>query len=783
MKLIKKFCATLLALAMVLGMTVALIPMTALEADAISGAGAPTDTNYYALGIDISAWQAGGGSNTSLVDFAKLKSSGCEFVILRISYGQSLDKAFVSFYNNARAAGMPLGVYMYGLSTTRAGAVSDANWVISVIEKYDMYFEYPIYYDIEEQKQINLSASAKNALCEGWCDTLYAAGYFPGIYAGKSQIMSSLTSAFKAKYDLWIPHVKAVDEYAAQYTPYSIAYNQQGFSMWQYSWSNIKNGSYIYKGVYRSGTTPVYALDLDVCYKDYPTIMKTYGYNNCGSDEKGTLKNVIDTAKHAKYNSYSQGEWDALNGAYSSAVAVYNSASSKEADYKNARVALETALKGNGGDSALSLGKSYTANATGRTDDYADDGKKLTDGVKGYIDPGTDKYAGWVNNAEIVVDLGAAKNSNLYTVYLAAGDWGVAIPNEDQFTVEILGADSANGEFTSLGKSNRIVHTNVNGNWNIMTVTLANATAANKRFIKFRITNTATNGYIWIDEVEVSAGNEKLSGGVYINGVNEKIGAGDCHIFTPAFGTITVENANHNWTGNLIAKWDASQNAYVVTSVTSGGGTASDITLASDEILIAAHNWESGVTEGVVAGSAANSAAVFAAQPGDKVELYGIDVNGNAIGAASYVRITGASGEDSDEPHVHVPGPVSCEHGQVCLSCNGILEEPKGHDDGEWVEEEAGILELQCTKCGTVLDTRLATTEVGLRGDVNDNGEIDSMDYVLLKRHYFGTYQFGEPQMLKGDIDESYEIDSMDYVLLKRAYFGTYSFRNPIVYR
>ena len=183
MKLMKKSCAFLLALTMVLGMMVALIPMSALEVGAISGAGAPTDMNYHALGIDISAWQAGGGSNTALVDFAKLKSSGCQFVILRISYGQSLDKAFVSFYNKARAAGMPLGVYMYGLSTTRSGAVSDANWVISVIEKYNMYFEYPIYYDIEEQKQINLSASNKNALCEGWCDTLYAAGYFPGIYA------------------------------------------------------------------------------------------------------------------------------------------------------------------------------------------------------------------------------------------------------------------------------------------------------------------------------------------------------------------------------------------------------------------------------------------------------------------------------------------------------------------------------------------------------------------------------------------------------------------------
>ncbi len=783
MSFIKKICALTVMLAIVLATAVAVIPVASLEVDAIAGAGAPTDMNYYALGIDISAWQAGGGSNTSLVDFTALKNSGCQFVILRISYGQSLDKAFVSFYNKARAAGMNLGVYMYGLSTTRSGAAADAQWVINIIEKYNMYFEYPIYYDIEEQKQINLSASAKNALCEGWCDTLAAAGYFPGIYAGKSQIMTSLTSAFKAKYDLWVPHVKAVDEYAAQYTPYSIAYNQQGFGMWQYSWSNIKNGSYIYRGVYRSGTTPVYALDLDVCYKDYPTIMKTYGYNNCGSDEKGALEKVIDTAKHARYNAYSQGELDNLRSAYDSAVAVYNSASSKEADYKNARVNLETALNGSSSNSALSKGKSYTSTDSGRTDEYKDDNVRLTDGVKGYIDPGTDKYAGFINSTEIVVDLGESKSSNLYTVYMAAGDWGVAIPTEEQLNVEILASDNGTSGFVSLGSTGKMVQTNVNGNWNLMTVTLNTETAVNKRYIKFKITNTAANGHIWIDEVEVSTGNAKLSGGIYISGINEKIAEGDCHIFTPSFGTITVEKANHNWTGNLIAKWNAEKNAYVVVSVTAGAGAAADINLASDEILIAAHNWETGVTSGAVAGSAANAAAVFAAQPGDLVELSGINVSGGKMTAASYVRITREAPPVEDEPHVHTPGPIDCVNGQICLSCNAILQEAEGHDDGEWHEDEEGILELRCTKCGTVLDTKIAPVEVGLRGDVNNNGEIDSMDYVLLKRQYFGTYQFTEEQMLKGDVDESYEIDSMDYVLLKRAYFGTYKFNNPIVYK
>ena len=62
-----------------------------------------------------------------------------------------------------------------------------------------------------------------------------------------------------------------------------------------------------------------------------------------------------------------------------------------------------------------------------------------------------------------------------------------------------------------------------------------------------------------------------------------------------------------------------------------------------------------------------------------------------------------------------------------------------------------------------------------MKGDINDNKEIDSMDYVLLKRAYFGTYQLKNVKV--GDIDESGSVDSMDYVYLRRAYFGTYKIK------
>lgn len=65
------------------------------------------------------------------------------------------------------------------------------------------------------------------------------------------------------------------------------------------------------------------------------------------------------------------------------------------------------------------------------------------------------------------------------------------------------------------------------------------------------------------------------------------------------------------------------------------------------------------------------------------------------------------------------------------------------------------------------------------KGDINGDGEISSMDYILLKRAYFGTYKLNDAQTDSADINGDGEISSMDYILLKRAYFGTFEIKEP----
>lgn len=59
-------------------------------------------------------------------------------------------------------------------------------------------------------------------------------------------------------------------------------------------------------------------------------------------------------------------------------------------------------------------------------------------------------------------------------------------------------------------------------------------------------------------------------------------------------------------------------------------------------------------------------------------------------------------------------------------------------------------------------------------GDVNFDNIVNSIDYLLVKRHCFQTYSLNEMQLLNADIDQNNIIDSIDYTLIKRITFSTY---------
>ena len=59
-------------------------------------------------------------------------------------------------------------------------------------------------------------------------------------------------------------------------------------------------------------------------------------------------------------------------------------------------------------------------------------------------------------------------------------------------------------------------------------------------------------------------------------------------------------------------------------------------------------------------------------------------------------------------------------------------------------------------------------------GDVNGDGEIDAVDYAMVKRAVLGTFDLTEEQMKFADIDNDGEITAIDYAMIKRHVLGTY---------
>jgi len=285
MKMMKKVLAMALALVTLVSLLAVAMPSASA---ALAGATKKGDGKIYAWGCDMSQWNVNGATYTdySLVDYKKMKADGCEFVILRIGdekagYGaRRADPTFVTLYNMAREAGMHVGAYYYSYKTTASGVVGDAQFCIDIIEKNNMYFEYPVYFDIEADVHYNLSASKQVELCNAWCDTMVAAGYFPGVYSNLDCSMNNLQASSNYNYDTWVPKPLRQTS-GTQYDPNvdKPEYRSQ-YGMWQYAWASNSWSEPAYDGSYWYNSEKGWPLDCNVAFRDYPTIMQTYGYNN-----------------------------------------------------------------------------------------------------------------------------------------------------------------------------------------------------------------------------------------------------------------------------------------------------------------------------------------------------------------------------------------------------------------------------------------------------------------------------------------------------------------------
>ncbi|MBO5914132.1 MAG: phosphodiester glycosidase family protein [Clostridia bacterium] len=432
-----------------------------------------------------------------------------------------------------------------------------------------------------------------------------------------------------------------------------------------------------------------------------------------GKDE---LTDLVAQATGISYKDYSEAVLGEIRAAYDNAVAILGSEEATFEDVENAAEKLETLLALTGESTlVVSTGASYTTTEPNRGAGNAhnDDGIRLSDGSKGNADAGLATYAGWnspdkskPNVVEVTFDLGEAKATNSYTVYMAGGNWGINLP-KGCISIEVFASDD-NETFKSVAKAveEDIVHTGgteATDSWSTYTITATGKKAVAAKYIKVVITHKAQgNGFIWIDEVEAGLSGTPVTDAIYVTNFNQSIQSGNCNIFTPAIGTITGTNANHKWTTNVILEATENAGEYVVVRKFKGNGTAVDITLEANQIMIAAHTWDE-----TVPGSGANEKLLGTAEVGQKVMLYGIDVENCVAGVAAYIKLL-------EEEPVGILGDVN--------------------NDGKIDQYDYVLVKRHH------FDTRTLTDDEATRADANKDGKVDTYDYLLIARHYFGTY-------------------------------------------
>ena len=204
-------------------------------------------------GIDVSEFNHN-------INWALVKRSGVEFAMIRVGYrGYGTEGNFKEDANfkiniqDAKRAGVPVGVYFVTQATTRQEAVEEANWVIDKIKGYSL--NYPVAIDIERStkpdgsgRADDLDKDTRTYLASVFCQTIQASGYTPLIYTNVDWATNKLNMSQLSAYDTWIASYKENVQSGPSYSG--------KYSIWQHTSSGKVDGI-------------LGNVDLNICYKKY----------------------------------------------------------------------------------------------------------------------------------------------------------------------------------------------------------------------------------------------------------------------------------------------------------------------------------------------------------------------------------------------------------------------------------------------------------------------------------------------------------------------------------
>ena len=198
-------------------------------------------------GIDVSTHQGAIEWNRVETDFAIIRAGWSWY-----EGGMDIDKRFYENVSGAETNSIPFGVYLYAYDKTPESAKISARKLYDLIKGYKL--QYPVIYDFEDQQYLSNSKNSNTAICKAFLSELESFGYYAMLYTYTNFADNYLNMDELANYDFWVADYRGSVGYTGNY------------GIWQYS----------SKGEVAGINTPV---DLNISYKDYPSIIKNAGLN------------------------------------------------------------------------------------------------------------------------------------------------------------------------------------------------------------------------------------------------------------------------------------------------------------------------------------------------------------------------------------------------------------------------------------------------------------------------------------------------------------------------
>lgn len=233
-----------------------------------------------AKGVDVSLYQHAQKENSYLpLDWTTVKNAGFEFAILKVGStprlsenGETLggiDPVFEMNYLDAKAAGIQLGAYFYTYAVTPEEARADALRVASWLR--GKQFEYPIYFDLEDTTQESLGKDTLTSICGAFISTLQENGFYAALYTNNDWLVNRLhADIIKPLYDIWYarpPMAGTAPVDSDEVFLWNTEKYGANLGMWQYTHHGVIDG------------IENVEFDFNYVYRDYPSIIKKYGYN------------------------------------------------------------------------------------------------------------------------------------------------------------------------------------------------------------------------------------------------------------------------------------------------------------------------------------------------------------------------------------------------------------------------------------------------------------------------------------------------------------------------